>query len=123
MKLAATRQQVEVVNDQRGCPTYTDDLASAIVQLCHANAEGVIHATNSGDCTWYDFAREILKLAGCATKVFPTTSDKFVRAAARPRYSVLSPASLLAYGISMRPWKLTLPYYLTERSRGTSSAP
>jgi len=122
VKLAATRQQVEVVDDQRGCPTYTDDLAAAIVQLCHANAEGVIHATNSGDCTWYDFAREILELAGFATKVLPTTSDKFIRAAARPRYSVLSAASLLAYGISMRPWKKTLPYYLTERNRGTPNA-
>ena len=118
LKLAATGRQIEVVNDQRGCPTYADDLARAIVQLCRANAEGIIHVTNSGDCTWYDFACEILEQAGLTTKVFPTTSDKFVRPANRPPYSVLSPKSLLAYGISMLPWKQTLPSYLAQRRDG-----
>jgi dTDP-4-dehydrorhamnose reductase len=116
LKLAASRPKIEVVSDQRGSPTYTDDLAWAIVQLCRANAEGLIHATNSGDCTWYDFACEVLEQAGLTTNVLPTTSDKFVRPATRPRYSVLSPASLLAYGISMRPWKQTIPSYLAQRS-------
>ncbi len=116
LKLAATRSQIEVVADQRGCPTYTDDLASAIVRLCRRNAEGLIHATNSGDCTWCDFACEVLEQAGLTTKVLPTTSDKFVRPANRPRYSVLSPASLLAYGVAMRPWRQTLPAYLAQRS-------
>jgi dTDP-4-dehydrorhamnose reductase len=116
LKLAATRPQIDVVNDQRGCPTYTDDLASAIVQLCRTGAEGLIHCTNSGDCTWYDFAREILAQAGSTTKVLPTTSDKFVRPAKRPMYSVLSPASLSAYGVSMRPWQQTLSPYLAQRN-------
>ncbi len=115
LKLAAKRPQIEVVNDQRGCPTYTDDLASSIVQLCRANAQGIIHCTNSGDCTWYDFAREILSQAGSPTEVLPTTTEKFVRPANRPRYSVLSPASLSAYGICMRPWQQTLLPYLAQR--------
>lgn len=115
LKLAATRPQIEVVNDQRGCPTYTDDLASAIVQLCRANAQGMIHCTNSGDCTWYEFAREILTQAGSTTKVLPTTTEKFVRPANRPRYSVLSSASLGEYGIEMRPWPQTLSDYLRQR--------
>ena len=115
LKLAATRPQIEVVDDQRGSPTYTDDLANAIIQLCRANAQGIIHCTNAGDCTWYDFAREILAQAGLATKVLPTTTEKFVRPANRPRFSILSPESLRKYGIAMRPWQQTLPDYLRQR--------
>ncbi|HET8827297.1 MAG TPA: dTDP-4-dehydrorhamnose reductase [Terriglobales bacterium] len=118
LKLAVTRPQIEVVNDQRGCPTYTDDLAFAIVQLWRANAQGIIHCTNAGDCTWYDFAREILSQAGSMTKVFPTTTEKFVRPANRPRYSVLSSASLRKYGIAMKPWQQTLSDYLRQRQSG-----
>src|SRR5207248_4158978 len=94
LKLASTRPQIEVVNDQRGCPTYTDDLAFAIVQLCRSGAEGIVHCTNAGDCTWYEFACEVVAQAGIDVRVLPTTTDKFVRPANRPRYSVLSPASL-----------------------------
>lgn len=115
LKLASTRPQIEVVNDQRGCPTYTDDLALAIVQLCRAGAQGIIHCTNSGDCTWYDFAIEILARAGLPTKCVPVSTEKFVRPANRPRYSVLSPASLHDYGVSMRPWQQTLPHYFRQR--------
>jgi dTDP-4-dehydrorhamnose reductase len=116
LKLAATRPEIEVVNDQRGSPTYTIDLADGIIQLCRSNANGIVHCTNSGDCTWFDFAKEILRQAGSATQVRPTTSDKFVRPAERPKYSVLSPASLNAYGLSMRGWKETIPHYLNQRS-------
>jgi dTDP-4-dehydrorhamnose reductase len=116
IKVAATRPQIEVVNDQRGCPTYTADLADAIIQLCRKNASGIVHCTNSGECTWYDFACEILRQAGSNTVVRPTTSDKYVRPAERPAYSVLSPESLHAYGIRIRPWQETLPEYLTRRA-------
>lgn len=115
LKLAATRSELEVVNDQRGSPTYTFDLAEAITQLCRLNAKGIIHCTNAADCTWYEFATEVLRNAGSNTRVRPTTSDRFVRPAERPKYSVLSPTSLNAYGISMRNWKETLPEYLQQR--------
>ena len=115
IKLAGNRPQLEVVDDQRGCPTYTFDLADAIVRLCHANARGIIHCTNSGVCSWYEFASEILRQAEAKTEVKSTTSDKFVRPARRPDYSVLSNASLAAYGIRMRHWKETLPDYLQKR--------
>ncbi|HEX8924305.1 MAG TPA: dTDP-4-dehydrorhamnose reductase [Terriglobales bacterium] len=115
LKVAATRPQIEVVNDQRGSPTYTDDLAVALMQLCRGGATGIIHCTNSGDCAWYDFAREILTQAGVTTKVLPTTTEKFVRPANRPRYSVLSAASLQRYGLSMRHWQETLSDYLRQR--------
>ena len=118
LKLAATRPQIEVVNDQRGSPTFTDDLAAAIIQLCRANAHGIVHCTNSGDCTWYDFAREILSQAGLTTKVLPTTTDKFVRPANRPGYSVLSAESLQRFGIGIRPWQQAVRAYLQQRKAG-----
>ncbi len=108
---------VTVVNDQRGCPTYTLDLADAIVTLCKSEARGILHCTNRGECSWYDFASEIIRQAGLKTVVRPTTSDKFVRPAPRPKYSVLSSASLSKYGIEMRPWQETIPDYLLDRAR------
>ncbi len=112
LNLAAKRSEIDVVNDQRGSPTHAEDLAEAIIQLCHANARGIVHATNRGECTWFDFAKEIVAGAGMSTEVRPTTSDKFVRPAPRPGYSVLSPASLDAYGITMPDWKTALRNYL-----------
>jgi len=116
LKLAATRHEIEVVKDQRGCPTYTFDLADAIIQLCRSNARGIVHCTNHGDCSWYDFATEITRQAGALTLVRPTSSEKFVRPAERPKYSVLSPSSLDNYGITMRNWQQTLPDYLAHRA-------
>jgi dTDP-4-dehydrorhamnose reductase len=118
LKFAASRPELDVVNDQRGCPTYTFDLAEAIIKLCHAGATGIVHCTNSGVCSWFEFASEIVRQADAKTIVHPTMSDKFVRPAARPSYSVLSDASLTKYGIKMRPWHQTLPDYL--RLRGTT---
>src|SRR6185369_15690675 len=117
LKVAATRNEIEVVNDQRGCPTYTFDLADAIARLCRSDAKGIVHCTNAGDCTWFEFAQEIIRQAGLTTIVKPTTSDKYVRPAERPKYSVLSVASLHGYGIEMRPWQATLADYLPERAR------
>jgi dTDP-4-dehydrorhamnose reductase len=115
LKLAATRPELEVVDDQRGCPAYTFDLADAIIGLCNQEASGIIHCTNSGVCSWYEFASEVVRQAGATTVVRQTTSDRFVRPAARPSYSVLSPVSLNAHGIRMRHWKETLPDYLRVR--------
>jgi dTDP-4-dehydrorhamnose reductase len=118
LKLAATRSELEVVDDQRGSPTYTVDLARAIRLLTERAARGIVHATNRGDCTWYDFAREIVQEAGLPTKVMPTTSEKFVRPAERPKYSVLSPTSLEQLNIEMPTWQDALKRYLLERSAG-----
>jgi dTDP-4-dehydrorhamnose reductase len=119
LKLAAGRPEIEVVTDQRGCPTYTFDLASTIVQLCRLNARGTLHATNRGECSWHEFASEIIRQAGLGTVVRPTSSDRFVRPAARPQYSVLSGASLKAYEIEMRSWQETIPEYLRGREKLT----
>jgi dTDP-4-dehydrorhamnose reductase len=112
LKLAPTRSEISVVNDQRGSPTFTRDLASALVQLCRADACGIVHATNSGECTWYDFAVEIVRLSGLPTAVKPVTTAEFPRPARRPAYSVLSPDSLHGYNIRMPDWKDALRRYL-----------
>jgi dTDP-4-dehydrorhamnose reductase len=116
LKLALTKSEIDVVTDQRGCPTYTVDLARAIIQLCRKNAQGIVHTTNQGDCTWFEFAREIVAVAGLPTKINPTTSDKFVRPAKRPKYSVLSRASLKHYQLTMPTWQDALQRYLAERN-------
>jgi dTDP-4-dehydrorhamnose reductase len=115
LKLAASRPALDVVNDQRGCPTYVVDLAGAITQLCRKGAAGVVHATNSGDCTWFEFAQRIVRSAGLATTVRPVSSQQMARPAPRPAYSVLSPVRLQALGIEMPSWHDALRRYLEQR--------
>jgi len=116
LKLAASRPSLDVVNDQRGCPTYVVDLARAIVQLCHKDANGIVHVTNAGDCTWFEFAREIVKGAGMTTDVRRVSSQHMARPAPRPAYSVLSATSLQRWGIAMPAWQDALQRYLRERA-------
>jgi dTDP-4-dehydrorhamnose reductase len=115
LKLAASRPTLDVVNDQRGCPTYSVDLSRAIIGLCRNQASGIVHMTNAGDCSWFEFAREILKGEGLTTEVRPVSSQHMARPAPRPAYSVLSPKSLQQYGISVPTWQDALRRYLQER--------
>jgi dTDP-4-dehydrorhamnose reductase len=115
LKLAANRPVLDVVNDQRGCPTYAADLARAIAQLCRKKASGIVHVTNAGDCTWFEFAQEIVRSAGLATTVRPVSSERMARPAPRPVYSVLSPAGLQRFGIEMPSWRDALLCYLEQR--------
>jgi dTDP-4-dehydrorhamnose reductase len=116
LKLAASRPALNVVNDQRGCPTYSVDLARAIIEIAHKHASGIMHVTNSGNCTWFEFAQQIVTSAGLTTEVRPTSSQKMARPAPRPAYSVLSPISLKNIGISTPTWQGALERYLAERS-------
>ncbi|HME35323.1 MAG TPA: dTDP-4-dehydrorhamnose reductase [Candidatus Sulfotelmatobacter sp.] len=115
LKLAASRPALDVVNDQRGCPTYSVDLSRAIIGLCRNQASGIVHVTNAGDCTWFEFACEIVKSAGLVTEVRPVSSQQMARPAPRPAYSVLSPRSLQRYGIAMPAWQDALSRYLQDR--------
>ena len=117
LKLAASRPALDVVNDQRGSPTYAVDLARAIIQLCRKGATGIVHATNSGNCTWFEFAQEIVRTAGLATTVRPVSSQQMARPAPRPAYSVLSPNRLQVLGIEMPSWHDALRRYLEQRQR------
>ncbi len=116
LKLASTRAQIDVVNDQLGSPTYAIDLARAIIQLCRKGAKAVVHVTNRGECTWFDFAQAIVSAAGLKTIIRPTTTEKFPRPAQRPKYSVLSASGLDHYGVGMPDWQDALRRYLIERS-------
>lgn len=115
LKLAASQPTLDVVNDQRGCPTYSVDLARAIIALCRRDAAGIMHVTNSGECSWFDFAREIVKTAGLATEVRPVSSQQMARPAPRPAYSVLSAKSLQSYEVSVPSWQDALQRYWQER--------
>ena len=117
LKLAVSQPALNVVNDQQGCPTYTVDLARAIVQLCRKTARGIVHVTNSGACSWFEFAQETMKGAGLTTEVRPVSSQQMACPAPRPAYSVLSATSLRQYGIEMPDWKDALRRYLEERRR------
>jgi dTDP-4-dehydrorhamnose reductase len=121
LKLAANRPEISVVNDQRGSPTFTPDLAATLVQLCNKSARGIVHVTNSGNCTWYEFAKAIVAVAGLTTVIRPVTSAEFPRPARRPVYSVLSPASLQTYGINMPEWQDAVRRYLALVPLSTSS--
>jgi dTDP-4-dehydrorhamnose reductase len=91
LRLASERDKVDVVDDQRGQPTWTRDLAAYLVELVGSAAPfGVHHATGTSETTWFGFAREIFAVAGLEPeRIRPTTSDRFPRPAARPSYSVL----------------------------------
>jgi dTDP-4-dehydrorhamnose reductase len=115
LRLAASRPTLDVVDDQRGCPTYVVDLARTIIQLCRKNAEGIVHVNNAGECTWFEFAQQIVKESGLPTTVRPVSSEQMARPAPRPAYSVLSPARMISYGITMPDWQDALRRYLKQR--------
>jgi dTDP-4-dehydrorhamnose reductase len=115
LKLAANRSSLDVVSDQRGDPTYSVDLAGAIIELCRKDAAGIVHVSNAGECSWFEFAREVVQRAGLSTEVRPVSSQQMARPAPRPAYSVLSSKSLQPYGIEMPTWQDALQRYLQER--------
>ncbi len=119
LRLAAERDEFDVVNDQVGSPTYTVDLAKAISELITETAYGAYHITNSGSCTWYEFTREIFRQAGIeGVKVKPITTEVLKRPAPRPKYSVLDNSKWIASGIPpLRPYQAALKEYLTTIRR------
>jgi dTDP-4-dehydrorhamnose reductase len=109
--LAAERDTVSVVDDQRGQPTWTVDLADVILRLVEAQAPfGTYHGTSSGETTWFGFAQSIFSHLGLdPARVLPTTSDAFVRPAPRPAYSVLGHDQWDAAGlVPIRTWSEAL---------------
>ena len=100
-RVAAERGAVSVVEDQVGQPTWTVDVADLVVRLVEAEVPaGTYHATSSGRCSWYEFAREVVASGGLSADVVaPTTSAELVRPAPRPSYSVLGHDALLRLGV------------------------
>ena len=106
----ADKPEVMVVNDQIGCPTWTVDLADAIISFIDEDPEyGIYHACGGGSTTWYDFAKEIYNQAGLNVNLKPCTTEEFPRQAKRPKYSIMDNDGLL------RDWKLALKEYLELR--------
>jgi len=117
--------KLTVVDDQTGSPTCTRDLAAATELLLDKNARGVFHVTNRGNCTWYEFAKKILKEAHLDTvEISPIKTADLQRAALRPAYSVLGMQKFItATGKTMQPWQLAFQdYYKNLTSRTCCSA-
>ena len=113
LKLARERPELRVVNDQVFSPSYSRDLAGKIGQIIETDFTGIIHVTNGGVCSWYDFTVEILRQAGFKTPVIPITSGQFPQKAKRPGYSVLGHGVLQRLGMDdLRPWQEALRDYL-----------
>jgi len=108
LQLTQNRDQIRVVNDQRGRPTDVTPLAANTAKLLEHDAGGLFHVTDGGECTWYDFACEIVKLSGHQCRVGPCTSDEFPRPAPRPAYSVLDLTQTESLIGAMGPWKKNL---------------
>lgn len=113
-RLLAERETLRVVDDQRGCPTYTEDVARVLAFLVSGRHRGIFHGTNAGVCTWYDMAREVARLVGTDPgRIHPCGSDEYPTAARRPRCSVLRSTRLEELGCPPRPpWQKALERYL-----------
>jgi dTDP-4-dehydrorhamnose reductase len=106
--------ELRIVEDQVGSPTYSVDLSKILAILIQKEAKGVFHVTNSGTCTWYEFGKSILQLSGLGgIRVIPISSQELRRSATRPPYSVLSCQKLTStMGVTPRPWIEALRDYL-----------
>jgi dTDP-4-dehydrorhamnose reductase len=113
LKLGGERDSVSVVDDQLGRPTWTGDLAPALVALAVAPATGLFHAAGEGSCTWFGLARTALELAGSECVVEPTTTENFPRPAPRPANSVLD-SGRGTEAVRLGPWQDGLVAYLNE---------
>jgi dTDP-4-dehydrorhamnose reductase len=117
LALEQSRDRVSVVDDQRGQPTWSRDLAGQIVALVGSGAPaGVYHGTSSGETTWFGFTREIYRIIGAdPRRVRPTTTDAFPRPAPRPAYSVLGHGRWAEVGLApIRDWRRALAEALPE---------
>jgi len=113
LKLAGEKDKLRVVHDQVGAPTYTFDLAHFILDLVRSDYYGIYHATNSGVCSWYEFAKAIFEESGIEVTVEPCTTEEFPRPAPRPAYSVLDHGGIRIHGFApFRPWREALRDYL-----------
>ncbi|MCI5636385.1 MAG: dTDP-4-dehydrorhamnose reductase [Sarcina ventriculi] len=113
MKLGEEKEVLNVVNDQRGNPTNANDLAYHILKLIETEEYGVYHCTGKGECSWYEFAKEIMDLSNRKCKVNPCTSQEYKTPAKRPEYSSLDNMMLRAtVGDDMREWKEALENFI-----------
>lgn len=128
LKLAKEKKELRVVNDQIGAPTYTKDLAQAIKHLLNLIQDpgsriqdlfGIYHISNSGSCSWYEFAQEILRVTSHELRVASISSEELNRPAKRPKFTVLDNSRYIkTVGKPLRPWQEALKEYLREGLTG-----
>ena len=123
LMLGDTKDEINVVADQKGCPTWAHDLAVALVTLLNKNGKNEVHETfhftNEGQITWYDFATAIMELGGKTCKVNPITTDQYPTKAKRPAYSVLDLSKIKTYaGIEIPDWRESLEKCIDELKPG-----
>ena len=113
LELAENHPEITVVYDEVGTPTYTPDLAWGISQLIETDLYGIYHLTNSGSCSWCEFARYIFEIADRDVKVIPVTASEFSRPAPRPSYSVLKNEKWIENGFEpLRDYKEAIKEYI-----------
>ncbi len=118
LKLGNEKDEINVVADQHGSPTYAVTLAKIIKQAVEKNISyGVYHTTNLGFTTWYDFTKEIFNQAKISCRVNPVTSEEFIRPAKRPKNSKLSKDKILKQNIKIDTWQDALKKYLNIELR------
>lgn len=117
LRLAGERNELDVVDDQLGSPTWTVDLAGAIVALIDSGCTGIYHAANAGSCSWNEFARAIFEEAGLEILVRGMTTEQLNRPARRPLHSTLDCSKLERdTGFRLQPWRDALKSYLKIRN-------
>lgn len=114
LELGREREEVRVVGDQIGCPTWTGFLAPALVELAEQRRQGVHHLAGQGQCSWAELATEVFRLAGLDTRVVPVSTEEFPRPAPRPAWSVLGTERDDA--LMLPPWQDHVRTYLEERT-------
>jgi len=108
-------QRIEVVSDQFGSPTYSRDLCRPLWDLARSEHYGVFHVTNSGQCSWFQLAEEVVRLTGARCEVVPVDTARIARPAPRPQYSVLENSNFKRkFGKLLRPWQEALRSYIVE---------
>lgn len=113
LELAESHSEITVVYDEVGTPTYTPDLAYGISELIETDRYGIYHLTNSGSCSWCEFARYIFEVAGKDVNVIPVTASEFARPATRPSYSVLDNRNWVENGFEpLRDYKEAIKEYI-----------
>ena len=112
MRLAMEQPELRVVADQRGCPTNAADLAQSLAKMLTLDIRGIVHATGTGDCTWYELASVIVSAMGRQTPIHPITTAEAGRRAARPSYSVLANCVLKQSGITLPHWRDSLVQFV-----------
>lgn len=121
LKLGREKEQLKVVNDQIGSPTYTVDLSEFLFRLVVTEKYGIYHASNTGVCSWYDFAKAIFEESGISVQVLPCTTAEFPRPAPRPQYSAMDHMMIRINGFNdLREWREGLRSFLDELEEASS---